>query len=40
MGGVQGLAAARLLGPRMLQPLYTDELQRLEAHARAHGPLS
>jgi hypothetical protein len=36
--GVQGLVG-RFLVPRMLRPIYEDELQRLEAHAQAHGPL-
>jgi hypothetical protein len=29
-----------LVIPRVLKPIYEDELGRLEAHARAHGPLS
>lgn len=33
--GLEGLLT-RLLGPRMLRPLYADELTRLEQHARAH----
>lgn len=38
-GGLQGLLN-RLLAPRLLRPLYADELSRLEEHARAHGPLA
>jgi polyketide cyclase/dehydrase/lipid transport protein len=38
MPGVQGLVG-RFLVPRLLRPIYEDELQRLEAHAQAHGPL-
>lgn len=30
----------RLSIARMLGPLYADELERLDAYARAHGPLS
>jgi hypothetical protein len=37
-GGVKGLLT-RLFAPRMLVPIYKDELQRLEAYARAHGPV-
>jgi hypothetical protein len=37
-GGLQGLLA-RLFAPRLLRPLYADEMARLEQHARAHGPL-
>ena len=36
--GVQGLLL-RLLANRLLQPLYADELARLERHAQAHGPV-
>jgi hypothetical protein len=39
IGGVQGLVA-RFMAPRLLQPVYADEMQRLEAHALAHGPLN
>jgi len=37
--GVLGLLLP-LLGPRLLRPLYADELARLERHAQAHGPLT
>lgn len=37
-GGLAGLLN-RLLAPRLLRPLYADELKRLEDHARAHGPV-
>jgi len=30
----------KLMIPRILAPMYADEQQRLEAHAKAHGPLS
>jgi hypothetical protein len=36
-GGLEGLLM-RLLGRRILGPLYADELTRLERYARAHGP--
>jgi hypothetical protein len=35
--GLEGLLA-RLFAPRLLRPLYADELARLEQHARAHPP--
>ena len=38
-GGIQGLMN-RLLAPRLLRPLYADELSRLEEYARAHGPIT
>lgn len=34
-GGLAGLMT-RLFAPRLLRPLYADELQRLERHAQAH----
>jgi hypothetical protein len=34
--GLQGLVT-RLLAPRLMRPLYLDELERLERHARAHA---
>jgi hypothetical protein len=37
--GVRGVLT-RLFAPRMLAPLYADELQRLGEHARAHGPVA
>ena len=37
-GGVKGILT-RLFAPRMLVPIYEDELERLETYARAHGPL-
>ncbi len=37
--GVQGLFT-RLLAPRLLKPLYADELERLERHARAQLTLA
>ncbi len=37
--GVRGLLT-RLFAPRMLAPLYADELTRLGEHAREHGPLT
>jgi hypothetical protein len=37
-GGLKGVLT-RLFAPRMLVPIYEDELQRLEAYARAHGPV-
>ena len=37
-GGLEGLMT-RLLAARLLRPLYADELERLERHAKAHGPL-
>jgi hypothetical protein len=36
--GLEGMLMP-LLYPRVLRPLYADELQRLEAYARAHGPV-
>lgn len=36
-GGLGGLMT-RLFGPRLLRPLYADELGRLEHHARSHAP--
>ena len=38
MGGLQGLIG-RLAVPRLLAPLYQDELRRLETLAQAHGPV-
>jgi hypothetical protein len=38
-GGVQGLLA-RLFAPGMLRPLYVEEMERIEQHARAHGALT
>lgn len=38
-GGVSGLIT-RLFGARLMGPLYSDELARLEAYAQAHGPLA
>ena len=37
--GIRGLLT-RLFAPRMLAPLYADELQRLGEYARTHGPLA
>jgi len=37
--GIEGLVG-RFVVPRMLRPIYEDELQRLEGHAQAHGPLT
>lgn len=37
--GLRGLLLRLSIG-RMLGPLYADELERLDAHARAHGPLA
>jgi len=37
--GIGGLLT-RLFAPRLLEPLYADELQRLEQLARAHPPIS
>jgi hypothetical protein len=34
-GGIEGLIN-RLLAPRLMGPLYADELERLERHAQAH----
>jgi hypothetical protein len=34
-GGLTGLLT-RLFAPRLLRPLYADEMERLERHARAH----
>ena len=36
--GVRGVMT-RLFAPRMLAPLYEDELTRLGEYARSHGPL-
>ena len=36
-GGLQGILN-RLLAARLFGPIYEDELQRLEDHARAHPP--
>jgi hypothetical protein len=36
--GLQGLLT-RLFAPGILRPIYADELDRLEQHARAHPPL-
>ena len=38
-GGLQGLLT-RLFAPGLLRPLYADELERLEQHARAHPTLT
>ena len=38
-GGLAGLLT-RLLAPRLLRPLYADELERLERHARVHPALA
>jgi hypothetical protein len=35
-GGLDGLLT-RLLGPRLMRPLFADELERLERHAQAHA---
>lgn len=37
-GGIQGVLN-RLFAPRLLGPIYEDELRRLEVYAQAHGPL-
>jgi ribosome-associated toxin RatA of RatAB toxin-antitoxin module len=37
-GGLTGLLV-RLLAPRLLRPVYADELERLERHAKAHPAL-
>jgi hypothetical protein len=37
-GGVQGILT-RLFAARLLEPIYEDELRRLEEHAQAHGPV-
>jgi Polyketide cyclase / dehydrase and lipid transport len=37
-GGLSGLLV-RLLAPRLLRPVYADELERLERHAKAHPAL-
>lgn len=37
--GLQGLLA-RLFAPGMLRPLYAEEMERLEQHARAHGAVT
>ena len=38
-GGLMGLMM-KLLAPGMLRPTYASELERLERHAKAHGPLT
>ncbi len=38
-GGLVGLLT-RLVAPRLLRPVYADELERLERHARAHPALT
>jgi hypothetical protein len=38
-GGVKGLIA-RLLAPGLLRPVYADEMERLERHAKAHPALT
>ena len=38
-GGLTGLLT-RLFAPRLLRPIYTDELERIERHARAHPALA
>jgi hypothetical protein len=38
-GGLQGVLN-RFFAPRMLGPIYEDELRRLEDYARAHPPIS
>ena len=35
-GGLTGLFT-RLFAPRLLRPLYADEMERLERHAKAHA---
>ena len=37
--GLQGILT-RLFAPRLLQPLYADELQRLDRHARVQAALA
>ena len=37
--GLQGLLT-RLFAPRMLRPIYADELNRLEHHAKAHAAIT
>jgi Polyketide cyclase / dehydrase and lipid transport len=37
-GGLKGVMN-RLFAPRLLVPIYRDELERLEEYARTHGPL-
>jgi hypothetical protein len=39
VGGVMGLFT-RLLAPRLLRPVFAQELDRLEQHARTHPPLA
>jgi Polyketide cyclase / dehydrase and lipid transport len=39
VGGLEGLLT-RLFAPRLLRPLYLDELDRLERHAQHHVPHS
>jgi hypothetical protein len=39
VGGLIGLIT-RLAAPGMVRPVYTEELSRLERHARAHGALT
>jgi hypothetical protein len=38
-GGLAGLLT-RLLAPRMLRPVYAEEMERLERHAKAHPALA
>jgi Polyketide cyclase / dehydrase and lipid transport len=38
-GGVQGVLN-RLFAARLLEPIYREELRRLEEYARRHGPLA
>ena len=37
--GLRGILD-RLFGPRLLRPIYEEELRRLDEHARAHGPVA
>jgi hypothetical protein len=37
--GLQGVLT-RLFAPRLLQPLYADELERLARYARAQAPIA
>lgn len=39
LGGLQGLLT-RLFVPGLLRPVYADELERLEQHAKAHPALA
>ena len=36
--GIEGLLM-KLIGRRILRPIYDEELQRLDRHAQEHGPL-